>query len=115
SQIADDRQAVHEPRLERQNLTDLDARHAGRDRLERSTDVYRSVRLGIKRVDVARGAAQEHHDDPPVGLVSDRSAAGTEAQQVGKSQSADFQGANAEEVAARDAIAESRLQSSGDS
>ena len=71
---ANNRQLVHQLRLQRQMLADLDAGHAGRHRLVRSANLLRRQRFRIPHVDVTGSAGEpdQYHGS----LVGRRRAGG---------------------------------------
>jgi hypothetical protein len=61
----DERDLVHDPGHARQAFTHLDAIRARRDRLVRSANLLRRVRLHVEHVEVTRPAPLEEEDDGP--------------------------------------------------
>ena len=95
----DDRVLVGQLRQVREQLTDLDARYVGVDRLERAAKLNWGVRLGIERVPVRRPTRQPdtNHLFRPGG---DALARTLSAEEIGQSQAKQRRTADTEKVAA---------------
>src|SRR5262249_42988903 len=93
----------------REHFADPDTRHAGVDRLELAADLDGRLGLDVPQVLVGRAAAEEDVDD---GLLARGGGAGARlgAGRVGKGERAraHAEGADAEEAAAGDAVAQAR-------
>ena len=101
---AEDGDFVSNLRLQRQQLANLHAGNGGLDRLELAAVVVAQVRLHVVGVEVRRPAAQEDHDG---GLLpARRPGFRLPTQHVWQRQTAQGQGADGQEIAPGDAVAE---------
>jgi hypothetical protein len=102
---AEQRVLVRVLRHAREDLADLDAGDVGRDRLVRTANLGRRVRLHVPRIELARAADQHQHDavdvarriDPPRRL---------QHRQIAKAEAQQRQRSGVQEIAPPQAVAE---------
>ena len=109
--VAKDGQLVGDLRLQGHQLADVHARHLGPDWLELAAVLHRDVGLQVVEVDMAGTAVQVHHDDGLARRAGAGRALRFQPEQVRQGQAAHGEGADLEEVAPGQAVAETPLRS----
>ena len=98
---ADEREAIGDLRMEREEFGDFDARDVGLHRLELAAVFGGSLRLHVVGFHVGKPTRQPDEDDGGVVRGRDRARLGPQPQQVGEPQAGRSDGADLEEAASR--------------